>query len=74
MHTDQNIEQVVMHTDQNIEPVAFIIECDGDVGRGEGGVAGQGVTLDFKMGTIVGHPDWSRSCGAIQHLPLVTQL
>ena len=49
--------EVVVQTDEVIQPVAFVFECDGEVGASQGGI-GPGVYTKTKTGIVDGHPNW----------------
>lgn len=49
--------EVVVQTDQIIEPVAFIFECDGEIGEGFGSV-GANMYFMSKSGSVRDHPNW----------------
>jgi hypothetical protein len=50
--------EVIVQTDQAIQPVAFVFECDGEIGEGRGGLISGGVYSLAGMGVIKDHPNW----------------
>lgn len=49
--------EVVVQTDATIQPVAIVIECDGEISEGRGGV-GSGAYTKTKQGVVVDHSNW----------------
>jgi hypothetical protein len=50
--------EVIVQTDQAIQPVAFVFECDGEIGEGRGGLVSGGVYSLASIGIIKDHPNW----------------
>jgi hypothetical protein len=50
--------EVIVQTDQTIQPVAFVFECDGEIGDGRGGLISGGAYLQTGMGIVTDHPNW----------------
>jgi len=49
--------EVVVQTDATIQPVAIVIECNGEISEGRGGL-GAGAYTKTKQGVVVDHANW----------------
>ncbi len=47
--------EIIIQTNQQIQPVAFAVECDGEVGRGSAGFSGSGMYTNVRDGIAAGH-------------------